>query len=70
MTEAKTITPQGFKPYPFASGLIVHVNSFTHKIDGGYLIENRKKIGKNLTARQVSAVIAADWTIRVSFTKV
>ncbi len=54
------------KPYPFQNGLIIHINTFTHTLAGGYLIENGKKIGKNLLAREVSAVIAANWQIKIS----
>lgn len=53
-------------PHPFQTGLIVHINAFTRKMDGGYLIEGGKKIGKSLSARQVSAVIAANWEIKIS----
>jgi len=53
-------------PYPFHKGLIIHINSFTHQIAGGYLIENRKKVGSALTAKQVAKVLELHNDIKVS----
>ena len=58
------------KPYPFQNGLIIHVNSFTKQIDGGYFVQGGDKYGKTLTAFEVGFSLAANWQMPVSFIKI
>lgn len=54
-------------PYPFQHGVIVHVNSFTRKIDSGYVVSNGARIGRMLTAKELLRHLEAHSETKVDF---
>lgn len=49
---------------------IVHVNAFSAKVEGGYLMINGRKSGPTLTRAKVLAAILDDADARCEFLKV
>ncbi len=54
------------KPYPFQDGVIILVNKFTSRIDGGYQVKNGSQCGRYWGTRELARFVEQNPLTKVS----